>query len=362
MSSKRILHFDVLKGIAIFMVVMGHVIAMCIRGLDGAFLFKFIEQTHMPIFFFISGYLTYAATGQSSFKAPNLKKRFMQLIIPFLVITPLWVLYFPHSGLQSPLSDNLPALYRAYWKDGYWFTLCLFELFLVYYPLSLLLSRLHRSWAQIVAIVATYAVLIVMAVLFSDEEAGVDYPGLGLLARFFPIFIMGVMAHRWRGAFDKACHNSAWITTAVVTFAVAFFIVAYRWDMPWAENNTVAAAINYLLMPPMQLSLIVLAIAMAEPWCSREFQSERQPGRIARYFNLLGHKSLGIYLLHYFFLFPLTALQQPLKQMALSAVPLAVVAAVVAVAIVAVTLLVIYALERSRLLAFLFLGQPMSPR
>ncbi|MBR1552186.1 MAG: acyltransferase [Muribaculaceae bacterium] len=362
MSSKRIQHFDVLKGIAIFMVVMGHVIAMCIRGLDGAFLFKFIEQTHMPIFFFISGYLTYAATERNLFKTPNLKKRFMQLIIPFLVITPLWVLYFPHSGLQSPLSDNLPALYRAYWKDGYWFTLCLFELFLVYYPLSLLLRRLRRAWMQIAAIVATYALLIGLAVLFSNEEANVDYPGLGLLARFFPIFIMGVMAHHWRKAFDKACHNSSWIAAATVTFAIAFFIVAYRWDMPWAENNAVASAINYLLMPPMQLSLIVLAIAMAEPWCHREFLSDGKPGRLARYFDLMGHKSLGIYLLHYFFLFPLTALQEPLRQMALSAVPLAVVSATVAFAIVAVTLLVIYALERSRLLAFLFLGQPMSPR
>lgn len=357
MSSKRIQHFDVLKGIAIFMVVMGHVIAMCIRGLDGAFLFKFIEQTHMPIFFFISGYLTYAATEQYSFKVPNLKKRFLQLIIPFLVITPLWVLYFPHSGLQSPLSDNLPALYRAYWKDGYWFTLCLFELFLIYYPLSLLLRRIQRTWAQIAVILATYAVLIGLAILFADEEANVDYLGLGLLARFFPIFIMGVMAHRWRESFDKACNSSAWLTAAIVTFGVTFFIVAYRWDMPWAENNAVASAINYLLMPPMQLSLLVLAIAMAEPWCRQEFQAGRQPSCAARYFNLLGNKSLGIYLLHYFFLFPLTALQEPLRQMALSAVPLTVVSAAVAFAIVAVVLLVIYALERSRLLAFLFLGK-----
>ena len=49
----RIEYFDLLKGIAIFLVVMGHVITMCIRGLDAAFIFKLIEQVHMPIFFFI---------------------------------------------------------------------------------------------------------------------------------------------------------------------------------------------------------------------------------------------------------------------------------------------------------------------
>ena len=48
---------DLLKGIAIFMVVMGHVLTMCIRGIDSAALFKIIGEVHMPLFFFISGYL-----------------------------------------------------------------------------------------------------------------------------------------------------------------------------------------------------------------------------------------------------------------------------------------------------------------
>ena len=73
---QRIEYFDLLKGIAIFLVVMGHALTMCIRGIDAAFLFKLIGQVHMPIFFFISGFLTYKDT----FAPPALKKRFLQLI------------------------------------------------------------------------------------------------------------------------------------------------------------------------------------------------------------------------------------------------------------------------------------------
>ena len=58
LKKQRIEYFDLLKGIAIFMVVMGHALTMCVRGLDAAFLFKLIGQVHMPVFFFISGYLT----------------------------------------------------------------------------------------------------------------------------------------------------------------------------------------------------------------------------------------------------------------------------------------------------------------
>ena len=44
MNKQRLQHFDVIKGIAILLVVMGHVLIMGIHGLDKAFIFKFIEK------------------------------------------------------------------------------------------------------------------------------------------------------------------------------------------------------------------------------------------------------------------------------------------------------------------------------
>ncbi|MGM9851956.1 MAG: acyltransferase family protein [Muribaculaceae bacterium] len=57
-GGRRLHHFDMLKGIAIAMVVMGHVLTMCIRDIDSAVAFKIISKTHMPVFFFISGYMS----------------------------------------------------------------------------------------------------------------------------------------------------------------------------------------------------------------------------------------------------------------------------------------------------------------
>ena len=94
---QRIEYFDLLKGIAIFLVVMGHALTMCIRGIDAAFLFKLIGQVHMPIFFFISGFLTYKDT----FAPPALMKRFLQLIIPFFVVK-----VFNFIQLKLPFSGN----------------------------------------------------------------------------------------------------------------------------------------------------------------------------------------------------------------------------------------------------------------
>lgn len=72
---------DLLKGIAIFMVVMGHVLTMCIRDIDAATLFKIIGEVHMPIFFFISGWFTYKATADGRIRRPDLRRRAMQLLV-----------------------------------------------------------------------------------------------------------------------------------------------------------------------------------------------------------------------------------------------------------------------------------------
>ena len=110
--TKRLGYFDIIKGVAIFFVVMGHVITMCIRDIDNAFIFKLIAQTHMPLFFFVSGYFTYKATFNAEnekiedFLQPKLWKRFRQLIIPGISMAVLWTIYFPHSGIQSPLEST----------------------------------------------------------------------------------------------------------------------------------------------------------------------------------------------------------------------------------------------------------------
>ena len=348
---------DLIKGIAIYLVVMGHVLTMCVREIDAAFIFKIIGQVHMPLFFFVSGYFSYKHGGDREFAAPRLGKRFCQLMIPFFVVSALWVTYFPHSGLQSPLSDNLPGLYRSCMKDGYWFPLCLFELSLLYYVLSRLLSAVKPWWARVVVLLVVYALLQVLAVLFSSEEANVDYLGLGVLARFFPIFIIGVLAGSRKAAFNRLRRKEWCLALSMVTFAVLLYVIVYPWDMPWWENAAAVRGVNAVLLPVMQVALVVVAMRAVETWSEKEYAPGTGPGIVARYFNLLGVESLGVYLLHYFFLFPLTALQEPLRQMSLGFTPLAVVAAVVAFAVIAVTLLVVYLIGRSKWLALLLIGK-----
>jgi len=354
----RIVHYDLLKGIAIYMVVMGHVLTMCIRDIDAAFVFKFIGQTHMPLFFFISGFMSWRqqADGSTAMPVSTLVKRARQLLVPMLLVSALWVVYFPHSGIQSPLHTTLPGLYSAYWKDGYWFPLCLMELTVLYWVLSRVLQALKACWLRVAVLVVTYGLLIALALATSTEDC--DWAGTGLLAQFFPIYMLGAAAGKHREAFARLCCNGAVMTAALLVFVPTFYCTVYPWDIP--VESAVMDAASWVIVPLMQASWTVLAIAMVTPWGKRveqvKLQGER-PGLVSRIFLLLGNHSLGIYLWHFFFLFPMPFLQEPMRAVALQAVPLLAVSAVVAAGIIAVTLLWLRMLGCSPLLAEVLTGK-----
>ncbi len=346
--AQRLPQFDVIKGIAIFMVVMGHVLTMCIRDIDQALAFKLIGQTHMPLFFFIAGYFTYRSTSDgASFAMPRLSQRFTQLIIPMVAVGALWFWYFPHSGLQSPLSDTLQGALFDEYKQGYWFPLVLFEIAIIY-SLSTFLLRLGHSIlgeASICLLISAIVALITYSVLSPDA---VNYSSLGLTATFLPVFLAGVLARKHRNGFQHL-YASQWATTAAIVIGgYMVYIRMYYWEFEFMTSPYLAMLVTVM----WHLCLAVIAFAVITPWAERAPQSSR----MINAWSLLGRESLGIYLLHYFLLFPMPMLQEPLRGLGLGFVPTFTVAAVTASIIVAITLALIRIVKLSQPLATVLIG------
>ena len=79
-SSNRLFYVDNLRGFLIILVVLGH----CIQHLDIDFdhniVFRYIYSFHMPLFMFISGFVSY----KREYHWTSIKRRFIQLVIPFI--------------------------------------------------------------------------------------------------------------------------------------------------------------------------------------------------------------------------------------------------------------------------------------
>ncbi|OCA99776.1 acyltransferase family protein [Clostridium beijerinckii] len=124
LSRNRIEYVDVFRGIAIVLMVMGHI------GFSGHF-DKYIHMFHMPLWFFISGWF-YKEQDEELFTI--VKKKAKNLVIPYIIFGivqyPAWLLFNYGSS-----TDLLEPIRNYFWINtnlvmpvagALWFLTCLF--------------------------------------------------------------------------------------------------------------------------------------------------------------------------------------------------------------------------------------------
>ena len=347
----RLRYFDMLKGVAIFLVVMGHVLTFCVREIDRAAIFKFIEQIHMPLFFFISGWFAVKLNENERLAVPKIMPRIVRLLLPMIVVSSLWVHYYPHSGLETPLVSTFEGLWTNGWKNGYWFTLVLFIIILIYAALTPLLNLCRKFIADI--IVAATAEGLLLFAYNAMPYATSEILSLSLIVTFFPIFMVGVIARKYHDGFMNIVHSSSWQTFAILVFAFTLYTCSWRWEFNLGPVQVIPVQIL------LHTSLVIIVLNVFEKWAEKAFapNAKASNNRFARIWEYLGKQSLAIYMLHYFFLFPMGNFFRPmLEAFNVSFVPLGVFSAFWACAIITTVLGMVKLLEPSKLLSLLLYG------
>jgi polysaccharide biosynthesis protein PslL len=180
-AGHRVDWVDLLKGLGIICVVAGHVF----HGLVSAAFFEF----HIPLFFFISGYL---ATPKPEYKKFFLKK-VEHLIIPYLAF--LIIFFVPnlftfsnHPNGHLITKKFIEAIYGgAYltgWLSIFWFVTCLF------FTQQIANYLLTQFTQRTVAFIAGLA--LVAAYLYSSFAKGLNTPwAVDVVLAAFPIYYVG---------------------------------------------------------------------------------------------------------------------------------------------------------------------------
>lgn len=137
-KKERLGYVDVLRGIAIALVVLGH----CAPPYLDTFIFTF----HVPLFFFISGMLFSYRERQAPFFT-FLKKRALRLLVPYFCFELLnflisYALSFVYSGFSVTLPDNFIAIFTGFSSQSasysgvagrVWFFPCMFFAEIAFY-------------------------------------------------------------------------------------------------------------------------------------------------------------------------------------------------------------------------------------
>lgn len=91
MKTNRLLFYDYLKGYAIFLVVLGHVIQTFNPDWKTDNIFIGIYMFHMPLFIAISGFF-FVKSAENSTIGALIKRRFVSIMLPILTMGALDVI------------------------------------------------------------------------------------------------------------------------------------------------------------------------------------------------------------------------------------------------------------------------------
>lgn len=166
-EKKRLEYIDIAKGIGIFLVVLGHTRYPYTRDI--------IYSFHMPLFFFLSGYLFTLEKLEVSFTV-YLKKKIKGLYRPFLTFSIfylifnnffVWIKFLPDRYYYSlgeslsVLARNIVFLSDSQFSGTFWFIRNLFFLELMFFAvISVGVKYFSKSVIQYVVVVGVLSAVV----------------------------------------------------------------------------------------------------------------------------------------------------------------------------------------------------------
>ena len=269
---ERIEYIDQLKGLAIILVVMGHV-AEKSMNITGTPFYEFYTSFHMPLFMFLSGNFAF-----KSFKDWNiseainfLKRKALRILLPFIVI----------GGAYSLLYYN--DITDVYWgtSPGYWFLPALFYCMIYGLTIYSIINNIqwlkNSHWSLGIHLIS-YVILTLIYYKGNLE----NIPYLLHAIKMYPYFLIGTFFTKHTTLKNKVAYSNNLFTIAIIGYICALI---YKDIIPIKLNYTGFFAI---------IILINLFIN-----CNQY---------IPKKLSFIGKYSLEIYVFHYFFLPTLSSL------------------------------------------------------
>lgn len=284
----RIGYIDALRGMAMILVVYFHIAAYGFGSYELGYN-DIIERFRMPTFFFISGWLFYKAGRIWNGKTIRsiIKKKFMVQMIPTAIFMLLYLMMFNLLDISSFGSD----------KKGYWFTIVLFEYFVIYILTEALFNRQDTFKGEIRVMI--FILMISITAFYYAKyytryanELGVWKDFLGFLSfvkiRHIIFFWFGTFARRH---FDKFIQltNHPYVTAIMIGVFTAIIV----WPILLSTEG-----LEYIAYVLAGISGTVICFTFFRIH-EKYFSNDTWYGRSLQ---LIGRRTLDIYLIHYFIL------------------------------------------------------------
>ena len=275
---QRLEYIDALRGLAILLVVFMHVPQYGFGQSIGGYYMEMAILLAVPLFFFISGlFVPLEITPPISIK--KIGKRLHSILLPTFLIGGLYAM-LNHISIMDMLQDKF--------KAGYWFTITLFEFFLIVDMIRLMACKSQKlfKFFLIGACFVCYGLSMPTVQRMYGDMVIAHILGVAQW-KYFVFFVLGMFVK----------HNAEMIYSdkGGVAIVIVFLIVYAANAIGNFQLNGLLYNINLLLK---EISIVLLAYYVFYTYRSKLSSQTR----VGRWLSKVGTYTLEIYLMHYFVL------------------------------------------------------------
>lgn len=297
---QRLEWIDAMRGFTMILVVTNHVQGMAFEEIiKMASSMQFFLLFRMPLFFFISGFLAYRTNFIWSFNnfASMVGKKIRIQIIPTLIFFLVAVVLL-HPG---KFNDTVIHWIQSPMKGGYWFTLVLLYMFIIYYVFEYLENRLKQPGLIPVLVLWIISFCLSLTCYLPKHfvwAEGCRHPYSGWLndtsfiefIRYFHFFVFGSIIHRYWHKVERIFDlKGFYLLILTIAFcATTEYLKLHLLRMEWAN-------ITHSLSQYALLTLVFLFFK----YYQNSFSQNIFLGKSLQY---IGTRTLDIYLIHYLFI------------------------------------------------------------
>ena len=297
----RLEWLDALRGFTMIMVVAYHV---CQQGflLDTkvSSSMPFLVLFRMPLFFFVSGFLAYKVS--QVWNLPNLMRLLGKKLRVQLIPTIVFFLFAMAVLYKGNYMDNVVRNFLSPTKGGYWFTLTLLYMFIIYYLFAYLESKLR--WKSCVPIILLFlASLCIYETCylpklfwwaFGRKNAPTDtwlhISSLIQVMQYMPFFLYGNIVHRYWDRSQRIM-DSRWFFPVIIVIVIFCTLDVLKWHtLKFQWTNL-----------PMTLAKFIL-LTIVFMYFRHYHQYFTKMTWIGRSLQYIGRRTLDIYLIHFLFM------------------------------------------------------------
>lgn len=287
-GGNRIGYIDAMRGFSMILVVFGHVLLMMGFPTDSTILGTILLTFRMPLFFFVSGFFAYRAMERWSVQMAKsiLKRKIQAQVICTIVFYSLF--QFCHG--KSPL------LFLTQSFSWFWFTIVLFQMFLIYMVLAIAENILKRHAIVTVGLIVLSVAFFIIYVRFPNTKFQLwDALSWYYLVEYFQFFAIGILAKKYYGRFEAILQSDTFRTGTIICYVAALF-AAYGFDHALENYNSAVCNIFKMLIVRYAGLFTVFVLFFNN---QTYFSGDSKP---CRWLKFVGTRTLDIYMLHVFVL------------------------------------------------------------